>query len=179
LYLRKFEGAAVYGVYTNFYAWASMLNNVLAFGMETTYFRYLEKVDAADRPKVYNNSFVVTLITSVLLLSLAFTFTPAIAAWFSQDVAAAEYNIFVQLFALILVADALAVVPFARLRAKGRPMRYSALKFVNIFVTIGSNLFFFCIPTCLGIFKCILGRYSQWVVCRRLDWLCVYLKPIG
>lgn len=143
LYLRKFEGAAVYGVYTNFYAWASMLNNVLAFGMETTYFRYLEKVDAADRPKVYNNSFVVTLITSVLLLSLAFTFTPAIAAWFSQDVAAAEYNIFVQLFALILVADALAVVPFARLRAQGRPMRYSALKFVNIFVTIGSNLFFF------------------------------------
>src|SRR5690606_41371098 len=99
LYLRKFEGAAVYGVYTNFYAWASMLNNVLAFGMETTYFRYLEKVDAADRPKVYNNSFVVTLITSVFLLSMAFTFTPAIAAWFSQDVAAAEYNIFVQLFA--------------------------------------------------------------------------------
>lgn len=143
LYLRKFEGAAVYGIYTNFYAWVSLLNNVLAFGMETTYFRYLEKVDTTDRPKVYNNSFVVTLFTSILLLVCAFSFTPAIAAWFAQGGVVGEFGIFVQLFALILVADALAVVPFARLRAQGRPMRYSALKFVNIFVTIGANLFFY------------------------------------
>lgn len=143
LYLRKFEGAAVYGIYTNFYAWVSLLNNVLAFGMETTYFRYLEKVDTDDRPKVYNNSFVVTLFTSVLLLILAFSFTPAIAAWFSQGGIVEQYGIFVQLFALILVADALAVVPFARLRAQGRPMRYSALKFANIFLTITANLFFY------------------------------------
>src|SRR5690606_22380761 len=49
---------------------------------------------------------------------------------------------YVKFFAFILVADALAVVPFARLRAEGRPIRYSCLKFINILVTITANLFF-------------------------------------
>lgn len=142
LYLRKFEGAAVYGVYTNFYAWVSMLNALLAFGMETTYFRYLEKVEAKDKSKVYNNSFVVTLFVSLLLLILVFTFTRPVAAWFADGGDVAVYASYVKLFAFILVADALAVVPFARLRAQGRPMRYAYLKFINIFVTIVANLFF-------------------------------------
>ncbi|HMR17873.1 MAG TPA: polysaccharide biosynthesis C-terminal domain-containing protein [Sphingobacterium sp.] len=42
-----------------------------------------------------------------------------------------------------MITDALAVVPFARLRAQGRPVRYSYLKFINIFITIFANLFFF------------------------------------
>lgn len=143
IYLRKFKDAAIYGVFTDFYAWASMLNAILAFGMETTYFRYLGKVEEHDKPKVYNNSFVVTLCCSVLLLLFVFTSTEAIARWFAQSGDVGLYTSYVKLFAFILVADALAVVPFARLRAQGRPIRYSYLKFVNIFVTITANLFFF------------------------------------
>ena len=58
LYLRKFKDAAVYGVYSNLYASVSMLNAILAFGMETTYFRFLQKVDPQDRGRVFNNSFI-------------------------------------------------------------------------------------------------------------------------
>ncbi|RZK86983.1 MAG: polysaccharide biosynthesis protein, partial [Pedobacter sp.] len=50
--------AAVYGVFTKMYSWASIINAILAFGMETTYFRYLNKFE--DRKQqVYNNSFLV------------------------------------------------------------------------------------------------------------------------
>jgi O-antigen/teichoic acid export membrane protein len=143
LYLRKFKDAAVYGIFTDFYAWASMLNAILAFGMETTYFRYLGKVDEEDKLKVYNNSFIVILFSSALLLCLAFTFTKPIAGWFAQGGDVELYASYVKFFIFILVADALAVVPFARLRAQGRPIRYSYLKFINIFVTIFANLFFF------------------------------------
>lgn len=142
LYLRTFKGAAEYGVYSNFYAWVSMLNTILAFGMETTFFRFLQKVEKGDKQKVYNNSFVVILFVSVLLLSSVFLFTAPIAAWFAEGGNIAPYVKYVKYFAVILIADALAVIPFAKLRADGRPIRYSYLKFVNIFVTVGSNVFF-------------------------------------
>ncbi|WP_031301292.1 MATE family efflux transporter [Sphingobacterium paucimobilis] len=142
VYLRKFKDAAVYGVYSNFYAWVSMLNAILAFGMETTYFRYLQKQKEEDRDKIYNNSFIVTLFTSALLLFAVFLYTKPIASWFADGGDVDIYVQYIKYFAFILVADALAVVPFARLRAEGRPIRYSYLKFVNIFVTVGLNLFF-------------------------------------
>lgn len=142
IYLRKFKDAAVYGVYSNLYAWVSMLNAILAFGMETTYFRFLQKVDPRDKDRVFNNSFVVTLISSLLLLVSVFTFIDPIAVWFAGDGNPAEYAKYMKYFVFILAADALAVVPFAKLRAQGRPIRYGYLKFVNIFVTLFSNLFF-------------------------------------
>src|SRR5690606_29607395 len=142
IYLRKFKDAAVYGVYSNLYAWVSMWNAILAFGMETTYFRFLQKVDPDDRDRVFNNSFVVTLVTSLLLLVSVFTFIDPIAAWFAGEENVGEYAKYIQYFVFILVSDALAVVPFAKLRAQGRPIRYSYIKFINIFITLFSNLFF-------------------------------------
>ncbi|WP_317164276.1 MULTISPECIES: polysaccharide biosynthesis C-terminal domain-containing protein [Sphingobacterium] len=142
IYLRKFQNAGTYGIYTSFYAWVSMLNAILAFGMETTFFRYLQKQEIADKDKVYNNSFFVTLFMSVLLLGSVFIFTRPIASFFSEGGDIDLYVQYVKFFAFILVADALAVVPFAKIRAQGRPVRYSYLKFINIFVTVGLNLFF-------------------------------------
>lgn len=143
IYLRKFKDASVYGIYANLYAWVSMLNAVLAFGMETTYFRFLQRVDPRDKERVYNNSFVVTLGSSLLLLVSAFVFIDPIASWFADEAgSAAAYKQYIYYFVIILVADALAVVPFAKLRAQGRPIRFAALKLINIFITLFSNLFF-------------------------------------
>ena len=142
LYLQKFKGAATYGIYSNLYAWASMLNAVLAFGMETTYFRFLQKVDEKDKDKVFDTSFVVTLFTSALLLLSVFTFVDPIGSWLASGGDGQEYARYIKYFVGILVADALAVVPFAKLRAQGSPIRYSCLKFFNIAVILLFNLFF-------------------------------------
>ena len=42
----------------------------------------------------------------------------------------------------ILVLDALAIVPFSRLRAEGRPMFYAVVKIGNVVLNLGLNLFF-------------------------------------
>jgi len=118
-----------------------MTNALLAFGMETTYFRYLQKVDKDDREKVFNNSFFVTIVTSGLFLITVFVFNEPIANWLGNGEHLAEYKQFLKFFSIILVADALAVIPFAKLRAEGRPIRYSLLKLINILVLIFSNLF--------------------------------------
>src|SRR5690606_21953325 len=81
-FVHKFA-VSVYGVLTTMYAYASMVNAILAFGMETTYFRYLQKVEG-DKEKVFDSSFFVTLITVLLFLISVFTFTSPIALWLNE-----------------------------------------------------------------------------------------------
>ena len=140
LFVKKFP-AAVYGVFTNLYAYASMLNALLAFGMETTYFRYLQKVEKEQKNQVFNNSFFVTILTVALFLLCVVLFVDPIAAWLGDGKDVDDYVLYTKYFAAILASDAIAVIPFAKLRAEGRPLFYGALKLINIFVLVVSNLF--------------------------------------
>ena len=138
LFVRKFP-ASVYGIFTNMYSWAAMLNAVLAFGMETTYFRYLQKHDG-DKARVFNNSFIVICFISAVFLVTVLLFAPGISVWLNNGSYDADYHRYVIYFALILVADALAVIPFAQLRAAGRPIRFALLKLLNILTFVGCTL---------------------------------------
>lgn len=140
LFVNKFA-PSVYGIFTNMYSWAAMIQAVLAFGMETTFFRFLQKHDH-DRAQVNNNSFTIILFTTTLFLITTHLFSAQIATWLNNGSYSSDYNLYVRYFAWILAADALAVIPFARLRAEGRPFRFALLKLVNILTFIGSNLFF-------------------------------------
>ncbi|WP_317167835.1 lipopolysaccharide biosynthesis protein [Sphingobacterium mizutaii] len=129
---------SVYGVFTNLFSYASLLNAVIAFGMETTFFRYLQKEDA-DKDRVFDNSFLITLFTTAIFLLSVFTFTDPIAHFLSEGENVPDYILYVKFFALIIAADAIAVVPFAKLRAGGRPIRYGLVKLINILVFITVN----------------------------------------
>ena len=132
----------VYGIFSLMYSWASMLNALLAFGMETTYFRYLNKY-ANDKQKVYNNTFFTVSLIAFTFLLFSFLFVDDIATWIQRgNVNDPDYARYIKYFIYILVADALAVIPFAKLRADSRPIRYSIIKFVNILTFIGLNLLF-------------------------------------
>ena len=138
----------VYGIFTYMYSWASMANAILAFGMETTFFRYLNKYED-KKDKVYNNTFIAVAAMGIVFLLCTIFFVDTIAAWmqpgktiYNKDLAS-----YVKYFIFILVIDALAVIPFAKLRADGRPVRYGMIKFANILTFIGFNvLFIFLIP---------------------------------
>jgi len=135
--------ARVYGVFTTMYAWASMLNAILAFGMETTFFRYINKFEGR-KDKVYSNTFLIIAAISVVFLTFTTLFSDGIAAWMQEGKTANmhDYVLFVKYFIYILVVDALAVIPFAKIRANGRPIRYGSIKIINILTFIGLNLVF-------------------------------------
>jgi O-antigen/teichoic acid export membrane protein len=80
---------------------------------------------------------------ALIFLLFTFLFVDDIAAWIQKgDVYDPDYARYIKYFMYILVADALAVIPFAKVRADGRPLRYSFIKFVNILTFIGLNLLF-------------------------------------
>ncbi|MEJ7778251.1 MAG: oligosaccharide flippase family protein [Daejeonella sp.] len=141
IYVRVYP-VKVYGTLTVMFAWASMLNAFLAFGMETTFFRYLNKYEN-EKQKVYNNTFVVVCAVSSVFLLFTLLFVKDIAVWMQDGkVYNQDYATYVKYFIWILLADALAVIPFAKLRADGKPIRYSIIKFANILIFVGLNLFF-------------------------------------
>lgn len=136
-------GAAALGVFTKMYAYASMTNAVLAFGMETTFFRYLNKYE--DRKaQVYNNSFLIVAFISTLFLITGLVFTESITKWLLNNNMSQyqDQKRYVQYFLWLLFSDAICVIPFARIRADGKPFRYSIIKFVNILSYVLLSLFF-------------------------------------
>ncbi|WP_082120689.1 oligosaccharide flippase family protein [Pedobacter sp. BMA] len=136
-------GASALGVFTKMYAYASMINAILAFGMETTFFRYLNKHED-KKQQVYNNSFLIVAFISTLFLLTGLVFTESITKWLLNNNMShyQDQKRYVQYFLWLLFSDAICVIPFARIRADGKPFRYSIIKFVNILSYVLLSLFF-------------------------------------
>src|SRR5690606_35386194 len=152
-----------FGILTTLYAYAAVLNAILAFGMETTFFRYLQKHED-KKEKVYNTTFFFILLTSVVFLCGVFLFANDISNWIFDE-KGAERVTYIYYFAIILTADALAVIPFAQLRAQEKPLRFGLIKLANILTFVGLTLLFIILLP--AIVK------NNWV---GADWIAGWLK---
>ena len=134
---------SIYAIFSNMFSYAAMLQALLAFGMETTFFRYLNKHE--DRKaQVYNNSFGIIIILTVLFLAVTLPFLDQIAKWvkIEDSTSLSDYRLYVLYFIAFLIIDAWCIIPFAKLRAEGRPGRYGLIKIANVLIFIGLNLLF-------------------------------------
>ncbi len=134
LYTLVFADASDYGIVSQLYAFVAFLNVFLTFGMETTYFRFIQ--GAEDKEKIFSNTFLTVLtLNSILLFSVLF---------FSQDVANAllfgEHKEYMVLMAAIVVVDAVSALPLAKLRAQEQARKFATIQFASIAVNIILNL---------------------------------------
>jgi O-antigen/teichoic acid export membrane protein len=125
---------AEYGQVTVIFAYMIFFNVILAYGMETSFFRFYNKEE--DKKKVIETSMVTIFWTTLLFLALALTFRNNIAKFIEIDVQYVTYSIW------ILVLDALVIIPFSKLRAIQRPSFYAFLKIANVAVNLSLNIFF-------------------------------------
>lgn len=127
-----------YGVVTNIYAWTAVLLVLLTFGFETTFFRFASK-ENANVPKVFSMSMqVIGTLCGVFLLAI-FCFLPSIAGALGYE----AHPEFIGMMAVVVALDALQAIPFGLLRFQKRPIKFAALKLLNIFTNILLNLFVF------------------------------------
>ena len=155
----------VYGIFTNMYANASLINAILAFGMESTYFRYLNKHED-KKQEVYNDAFLCIAFVATLFLITGLIFSSSIASYLASNAAEIQdYKQYVSFFLWILFVDAICVIPFAKLRADNKAIKYSIAKFLNIGCFVGFNLIFiFVLPAILK---------NQWL---GADWLASWYR---
>lgn len=125
------------GEITNMFAWVAILMALLTYGMETAFFRYNSQ-KGENSTEVFSTSFLTMLFTSVIFLLITFIFNHQISHFFGYENASS----YVRWLSYILVLDAVATIPFAKLRLQGRPIKFMVIKLLNVGVNIGFNLWF-------------------------------------
>jgi O-antigen/teichoic acid export membrane protein len=123
-----------YGEVTLIFAWFAIFNVILAYGMETAFFRYYNS--EANRTKVVSTSLISLGATTFFFTLVALLFQNKVALLLNIEQQYIQYVIY------ILALDALAIIPFAWLRARQKPKRYAVIKIVNVAVNLGLNVFF-------------------------------------
>lgn len=128
------SSVAEYGKVSIIFSYFVIFNVVLAYGMETAFFRFFNKEN--DKNKVIGTSTISLIVTSLVFFALALIFQNQIAHFIDVDVK------HINLVIWILLLDALVIIPFAWLRATQKPMRYAVIKILNVAISLGLNLFF-------------------------------------
>ncbi len=136
LYTKKLVEVADYGVVTNLYAWTALLIILLTYGMETSFFRYAGK-DGNDSEKVYGTSLTALFSSSALFAIAMVFFRNNVASFLGYE----ELGHIIGMMATLVAMDAFLCMPFARFRIEKRPIKFAVLKFINVFINIGVNLF--------------------------------------
>lgn len=135
LYTRVFQPSE-YGVVTEMYAYVSFLFVILTYGMETAFFRYSN--NQQDHNSVFGTSLFTLSITSTAFLLLIVIF----GEWIASGIGYPDNPEYIRWFGLILAADALSSIPYAKLRLDNKALNFAFIKILNILTNIFFNLLF-------------------------------------
>ncbi|WP_139925544.1 oligosaccharide flippase family protein [Hymenobacter sp. DG01] len=141
LLVRVYTGrfaAAEYGIVTGLYAYVSFFNVLFTYGMETTYFRFANR-PGTDRRELYDRVMSLLLVSSILLTAGLALLARPLMSLLSLPPGHEQYAIWI---AVILGLDALAAIPFARLRLENKARKFAGIRLANILLNVGLNLFF-------------------------------------
>ena len=127
-----------YGVVTEVYAWTALLMVILTYGMETTFFRFVNK-ETENAGQVYSTVLIMVGSTSLCFVLLCMLFLHPIA----NALGYGAHPWYVGTMLLVVAMDAFQCMPFAYLRYKKRPLRFVALKLFFIVLNILLNLVYY------------------------------------
>lgn len=120
---------------TQVFAVIPFLNILFTYGLETSYFRFIQD---HEKNKVYNTFLSSIIITTVVFSALLLWQAPAVA----RMIDFADHPEYVRWMTWILFFDTLSVIPFAKLRQEGRPKMYAFIKVAGIVLNVALVLFF-------------------------------------
>lgn len=127
-----------YGVVTEVYAWTALLMVILTYGMETTFFRFVNK--ETEKPeRVYSTVLFMVGGTSLLFAALCMAFLHPLAGMMGYP----DHPWYVGMMALVVAMDAFQCMPFAYLRYRKRPIHFAALKLFFIILNILLNVVYY------------------------------------
>lgn len=125
-----------YGIVSDLYTWVALLMIMFTYRMETAFFRYGSKDGEMDR--AFSTASISLLVSTVAFAGTMLLFASEIARWLRYP----GHPEYVILFTSIIAMDALAAIPFARLRLQNRPILFAVVKTGSIIINILFIFFF-------------------------------------
>ncbi|MEM1095431.1 MAG: polysaccharide biosynthesis C-terminal domain-containing protein [Bacteroidota bacterium] len=116
-------------------------NILYQYGMESAYLKYAAAAEAkTDKQRVFTTVTVSLVVSSVALSGLILLLREPVGLLvFGGGASAQDLNL-LNYGALILLLDALTVIPYAALRLENRAIRFAVIRFINIGVNVGLNV---------------------------------------
>ncbi len=130
------KGRERFGEISFLYAIIPFANVIFTYGMTTAFFRFNNKT--TDKDQLFQTTFG-SLVLSTVLLSIGFWMCHIPIARFLSLSAHPEY---IKWAIVIIALDALATIPFARLRANGQPRKYAFVRVFGIVINLISIVVF-------------------------------------
>ena len=138
MYTRVLANESDFGIVTNLYAWTALLMVILTYGMETGFFRFINKQEIKIPMRVYATTLFSLAFTSVLFVMLIlYALSPV-----SRALGYGAHPEYVGMMSVIVALDAFCSIPFAYLRYQRKAVRFAALKLLNIGLNIALVCFF-------------------------------------
>ena len=129
-----------YGVITNVYAYTALLLVILTFGMETTFFRFVNK-EGENPMRTYSTVLIMVGSVALLFVALVLAFINPVSSFMGYS----AHEEYVAVMAACVAIDAFQCIPFAYLRYKHRPWKFVALKMLFIVLNITLNIVYFVV----------------------------------
>ena len=126
------SNVADYGDVSLIFAYFVLFNVLLAYGMETAFFRFFNSDE--HKKTVLSTSAVSLLLTSTMVLAIGYIFRQDLSSLIHID------TDYIVLVLWILFFDALVIIPFAYLRALGKAIKYTVVKLTNVILNLGLNI---------------------------------------
>lgn len=137
-YLTYAFSASAYGINTELFAYIAFFNIIFTYGFETAFFNFQSK---QPNTHVFTTAFwsvtLSTCIMGMLLALLVPTFKTVLSTPNAQYISSYLYWCIG-----IIATDAIAAIPFAKLRANSQALRFSALKLFNVILNLCLTVFF-------------------------------------
>lgn len=138
LYTRVLATESDFGIVTNLYAWTALLMVILTYGMETGFFRFMNKKEITVPMRVYATTLFSLAFSSVMFMVLVFSALKPISSLIDYG----SHPEYIGMMAGIVAVDAFCCIPFAFLRYQGKAVRFASIKLLNIFLNIILVVFF-------------------------------------
>ncbi len=145
-YYTRLFGPAEYGVVTDVYALIPLALTLLTMGMESSYFRFAAKAEAAGgdtvaaKRRLFATTWSVTSLAATLFAVVMIGLRGPIATVMGD--AYVNHPDYVVWVALIILFDVASAIPFSRLREEGRAMTFVGLKLFGVVVNVALALAF-------------------------------------
>ncbi|MBR3846704.1 MAG: oligosaccharide flippase family protein [Alistipes sp.] len=139
-YYTRLFGQETYGIVTDIYALIPLALTLLTMGMESSYFRFAAKAEAAGgdvagaKRRLFATTWGTTIVAALLFFGGVVLLRGEFSAWMGEAyVAHPDYVVWV---AAIVLLDVVTAIPFSRLRQEGRAMRFVGVKLASVVVNV-------------------------------------------
>ena len=142
LYVYYLKDNKTMGEVSIIFSYLIFFNVVLTYGMETAFFRFYNQEE--NKKSVISTAMISLLGSTLAFLAVALLFQNQVSLITKISTDYIIYTIW------ILVIDTLTVIPFAKLRAESRPIKYAVIKISNVVINLVLNVFFLAFLTKLA-----------------------------